>query len=248
MLQRLSIGFRSPRSRADRERRHPPLLKRLVLPSLTEFHFEGDSEYLEDIAGRINAPALDRVSIRFFNQLIFDTPRLRNFFSHTAVFQEAHRAKVFLTTSSINFTLSQHEAMADRRLLDVTISSSVQEWQLSSLAQFCSTLLPPLTTLERLSIRTTLLWGPQTTDDMDSAPWLELVHSFVTVKDLVLSRLSFLHLGPALGELTGESITEVLPELQHIFVDGFDPSGPTEKAMSQFIVARQLSGHPVTIA
>jgi hypothetical protein len=34
-LQELFIDFRSPRCRADRERRHPTRLKRLVLPSLT---------------------------------------------------------------------------------------------------------------------------------------------------------------------------------------------------------------------
>ena len=248
MLQRLSIGFRSPRSRADRGRRHAPLSKRLVLPSLTEIYFVGDSEYLEDIVGRINAPALDKVSIRFFNQLIFDAPLLRDFFSRTAVIQEAHQAGVFLTASSIEFTLYQREGTRYRRVLEVGISSSVQEWQLSSLAQFCSTSLPPLPRLECLSISTTSLWGPQTTDDMDSAPWLELIHPFVSVKVLVLSRLSFQNLGPALGELTVESITEVLPELQCIFVDRFDPLGRIEESISQFIVARQLSGRPVIIA
>jgi hypothetical protein len=52
-LQELFIDFRSPRSHADRERRHLPLGKRLVLPSLTEFYFKGDSEYLEGIVGRM---------------------------------------------------------------------------------------------------------------------------------------------------------------------------------------------------
>jgi len=85
-LRKLSIGFRSPRSRADRERRHPSLLKRLVLPSLTYLYFKGDSEYLEDIVGRIDAPAFDSVTITFFNQLVFDTPLLRDFFSRTEVF------------------------------------------------------------------------------------------------------------------------------------------------------------------
>ena len=70
-------------------------MKRLVLPSLTEFNFKGDSEYLEDIVGRIDAPALDRFTITFFNQLVFDTPLLRNFFSRTEVFQETHRAEVW---------------------------------------------------------------------------------------------------------------------------------------------------------
>jgi len=141
-LQVLFIGFRSPRSRADRERRDLTLFKRLVLPSLTEFSFKGDSEYLGDIVGRTDAPALDRVSITFFNQLVFDTPLLRDFFRRTAVLQEPHRADIFFTRSSTNFILSQREWMTDHRILQVGISCSVSEWQFSSLAQFCSTSLP----------------------------------------------------------------------------------------------------------
>ena len=72
-LQELFIDFRSPRSRADRERRHPSLLKRVVLSSLTELYFKGDSEYLEDVVGRIDVSSLARFTITFFNQLVFAT-------------------------------------------------------------------------------------------------------------------------------------------------------------------------------
>lgn len=83
--------------------------------------------------------------------------------------------------------------------------------------------------------------------DMESAPWLDLLHPFVTVKDLALSRFLAQYVAPALRELTEESVAEVLPELRHVFVDGFDTSGPTQEAISQFVAARQLSGQPVTV-
>jgi len=146
-LEELFIGFRYPRSRADRERRHPSLLKRLVFPSLTEFHFKGDSEYLEGIVGGIDAPALDKVTITFFNQLVFDTPLLRDFFSRTELFQEPHQAEVLVTIFAINFMLFRLEGEAKYHVLEVTISSRVAEWQVSSLAEFCSSSLPPLPTL-----------------------------------------------------------------------------------------------------
>ena len=249
-LQELFIDFRSPRSRADRERRHPSLLKRVVLPSLTEFYFKGDSEYLEDVVGRIDAPSLARFTITFFNQLVFATPRLRDFFSRTELFQEPHRAEVFVATSCMNFTLFQRKGMADRPTLEVAIPCAVFEWQLSTLAQFCSSSLPPLPTLERLNIRG-YIYDPKNNvwiDDEESSQWLELLHPFVAVRDLVLplqlpvaSRVA-----TALRELTGSTVTEVLPALRRIFVDPFNVE-PIQEALAPFITARQLSGQPVSL-
>jgi len=179
-LQELSIDFRYPRSRADRERRHPPLLKRLVLPSLNEFSFKGNSEYLEDVVDRIDAPALDRVTITFFNQLVFDTPLLRDFVRRTEVFQESHRADVSFAGFHIELTLSRRGGVKNHHTLVVQISSRAIDWQLSSLARFCSTSITPLPTLEYLSIHTGPLWWKASIDGMDNAQWLELLHPFVT--------------------------------------------------------------------
>ena len=246
-LRELFIGFRSPRSRADRERRHPTLFKRLVLPSLTEFYFKGDSEYLEDIVGRMDAPALERVAITFFNQLVFDTPLLCDFFSRTEVFQEPRRADVTLARSCVKFTLSYPEGVADRRMLEVGISSSVLEWQLSSLAQFCNTSLPPLPTLECLGIHTNFPMGPESTDGIESALWLELLNSFITVKDLVLFGSLIQYAAPALREITGEGGPKVLPALRHIFLGWFQINPSAREAIAQIVTARQLCGHPVSL-
>jgi hypothetical protein len=248
-LRLLSIGFRSPQSRADRERRHPSQLKRLVLPSLTDFFFKGDSEYLEQIVGRINTPALDKFTITFFNQLVFDTPLLRDFFSRTEVFREPHRADVTAGTN-IGLTLFRLKGTVEHRMLDVTISSRVLEWQLSSLAQFCSSSFPPLLTLERLSIPGHIYQGLNHvwTDDMERSQWLEVLHPFVAVKDLVLL-LQFRvasQVATALRELTGNTTTEVLPALRQVFIYHFD-IGPFQEVLAPFITARQLSGHSVSV-
>ena len=248
-LQELFIDFRSPRSHADRERRHQ-LLKRLVLPSLTEFYFKGDCEYLEDIVGRMDAPVLDMVTITFFNQLVFNTPLLRDFFSRS-VFQEPHRADVTFHEPCINLTFFRREGTTDRRMLSVGISSSVLEWQISSLAQFCSTCLPLLPTLECLVMHR-LGSRPEISDDMDIAPWSELLHSFVTVKDLVLSHdlIQFtLHI---LRRITGEGVPEVLPALRHVLGRFSETwSGPVyarvQEVTTEFVTTRQLSGRPVVL-
>ena len=244
-LHDLWIYFRSPRSRADRERRHSTLLKRLVLPSLAEFYFKGDSEYLEDIVGRMDTPALGKVTITFFNQLVFGTPLLRDFFSRMVVLQEPHRAEVCFTPSSVNFMLFQRNGMGGHHILEVGISCFVSEWQLSSLAQFCGTSLPPLPTLERLSIRENVagLWK----DDMESSQWLELLRPFVTVRQLVVSQLFASRVAPALRELTGHTVTEVLPALRQFFSEDDFLSDPIREAFAQFITARQLSGNSVAV-
>ena len=260
-LQELLIGFRSPRSRADRERRNLSLLKRVDLPSLTKFRFKGDSEYLEDIAGRIDAPALGRVTIIFFNQLLFDLPLLRDFFSRTVVFREPHRADVFSTGSHIHFRLCRHEGVKDRRILEVAISCTVLEWQLSSLAQFCSASIPPLPTLERLSIYEKsdrpLYWS----SDMEGSQWLELLNPFVTVRYLDLSLGSTEQIAPALGGLTGNTVREVLPALREVCIEACHILGPHKGAVrpswevlrtiregfTLFTTARQLLGFPVAL-
>ena len=248
-LRLLSIGFRSPQSRADRERRHPSQLKRLVLPYLTKFYFKGDSEYLEDIVGRIDTPALDKVTITFFNQLVFDTPLLRDFFSRTEVFREPHRADVIFGTGIV-LTLFRLEGTVEHCMLDVTIRSRVTEWKLSSLAQFCSSSFPPLPRLERLSIRGNIYHSLDEvpTDDMESSQWLELLHPFVAVRDLMLPtdfRVAN-HIVTALGELTGNTATEVLPALRRVFIYTFEIE-PIQEALAPFITARELSGHPVSV-
>ena len=48
----------------------------------------------------------------------------------------------------------------------------------------------------------------------------------------------------ALQDLVG-GITEVLPSLQNIFVEGLEPSGPFQENIGQFFAARQLSDHPI---
>ena len=52
----------------------------------------------------------------------------------------------------------------------------------------------------------------------------------------------------ALQELVGDRITEVLPSLENIFVEGLEPSGPFQENIGQFVTARQLSDHPVAIS
>ena len=148
----------------------------------------------------------------------------------------------------MNLTLFQRKGMADRPTLEVAIPCGVFEWQLSTLAQFCSSSLPPLPTLEHLTIHGMFHLIDVRTYDMESSQWLELLHPFVAVRDLVLL-LNFRvasQVATALRELTGSTVTEVLPALRRVFVGPFNVE-PIQEALAPFITARQLSGQPVSV-
>jgi len=82
---------------------------------------------------------------------------------------------------------------------------------------------------------------------MENTQWLELLYPFFAVKDLVLSEKLVQLIAPALQDLTEERVTEVLPALQNLVLQGPEASGPVEDDIGRFIAARQLSGHPVTV-
>jgi hypothetical protein len=54
---------------------------------------------------------------------------------------------------------------------------------------------------------------------------------------------------PALQELAGkgEGVTEVLPALKNLFIERRQPLPPVQEATWKFLVARELSGHPVVV-
>jgi hypothetical protein len=233
-LREFGLEFRSPRSRADRENRHPSALTRVVLPSLTLLRFKGDSEYWEDIMSRIDAPLLDNMNITFFNQLVFDTPQLRHFISRTGIFKAPDRARIFFSHGCV--------IVEPFRTLSLRILCEPSDWQLSSLSNLYNSALSPLPTLEHLEIHDHLEYW----EDTENVQWLELLRLFTTVKDLVLSEKSFRLVAPALDELDGESATEVLPALQNI-IQGPQPSEPDNRAIGKFIVTRRLLGSPVIV-
>jgi len=131
----------------------------------------------------------------------------------------------------------------------LSISCKPLDWQISSLAQVCSSSFPPLPTLEHLDIDietdpdSSLEWK----DDMEDTQWLELLHPFTSVKNLELFENSVPFVAPALQELSGEGVTGALPALQNLFFTGPQPSGPVKQAIGKFIAARQLFGYPVTV-
>ena len=248
-LQSLSLRFQSPRSCPDGAGRFLPSSAHTLLPALTYLDFNGVAEYLEDLVARIDAPLLKSTQITLFNQLVFDILQFPNLVRRTEKFQVLDQADVILECSFVNIRFSQKGATTDSTKLGLEISCSELDWQLSALAQVYNLCSPTLPSLECLSIRDSQDEPPRWQDDMENTQWLELLYPFATVKNLYLSEEVALYVASALQELSDERVTEVLPALQDVFIDGLQPSGPVREVFQKFVAARgrQVSGHPVTI-
>ena len=248
-LEKLIIEFESARSHPDRKKRHPPPQARTVLPVLTQLQFFGFDEYLEDLVARIDAPLLDQLAIIFFHQLIFDTPQwqLAHFISRTPKLKIHDEALVFFTDSRVWVSLSQ----PFDGWLCLGISCRQSDWKLSSLAQLCGSrffqavIVPAV---EHLYIIEGRFFEPHWQDDIENSQWLELLHQFTAVKGLYISREFTPRMAPALQELIRESVIEVLPALQTLYLEEALPSEPVRQSIGQFVAARQRAGQPVAVS
>ena len=245
-LETLSLGFESPKSRPVQERRHPHPPTRSTLLALTYFEFEGVSEYLEDFMARIDAPLLDNLSITFFHQLIFDTPQIAQFFARTPNIQSLVEAHIVFYDDCV--VVKSPQTLP--RGFELRVSCKQSDWQLSSMAQVCSSSFPQvlIRMVEHLHISEFKYGRPRWQDDIEGSQWVEALHPFVALKDLHISREILPRMAPAFQELAGERVTEVLPALQSIFLEEPHPSGPVREAMDKFVAARHLASHPITVS
>jgi len=245
-LEFFHIGFESPQSRPDRRR--PPPQTRTPLPILSSLHFQGVSEYLEDLVARIDVPLLNDLNITFLHQLIFDIPQLNQFINRTSDFTEYDKAYVQFDNRLVSMELRPE--FVEELDLELSILCSQSDWQLSSLAQLCSSSFPQdlISAVERLDVideaRSQLRWQ----DDIESVQWLELLQPFTGVKDFYISRDFVPRIAPALQELVEERMTEVLfPSLKTLFLQEAHLSG-SHAAIEHFVAERQLAGHPIAVS
>ena len=217
-LKSLSLNFKSPRSRPDPGRWCPPPTGRTVLPALTELRFTGVSEFLEDLVARIDAPLLHVLDVRFFLQLIFDTPQLAQFIDRTPQLKTTHdEARLAFSDSGATISLPQ---TFDDRGLELGISCRQVDWQLSSLAQVCVSCFPQalISAVEHLHILGRLFSPQHREDDIESSQWRELFLPFITVRNLYLSKEFAPRIMHALQELRDRAMG-VLPALRYLHLE-----------------------------
>ena len=154
------------------------------------------------------------------------------------------KARVQFDKRSASFALLDGSS----RIFEIEISCWDPTSQLLDIAEVCSS-LPPVSTVEVLYIEYYYsdLDSGREDDAIEDALWLDLLLPFSAVKTLHLSRELAPDIATALRELPEVRTTEVLPRLEDIFVEELEPSGPLQKDIGQFVAARSLSDHPITI-
>jgi hypothetical protein len=247
-LRMLSLGFQSPQFCPDSESRRSPPLKRSILPALHQFCFTGVTEYLEDLVTLIDTPQLDDMQIAFFNQINFDCLRLAQFINRTPTLRAPHEARVAFDYSSTSIAFPTRSGVFLSRGLGISISCREPDLQLLSIARVCNSSSPPHSTVQDLYIEHRYLQLVWDDDAIENTLWLELLLPFTAVKNLYLSKEFAPGIAATLRELVGARITEVLPSLQNIFVEGLEPSERLQESVGQFVAARQLSDHPIAIS
>jgi hypothetical protein len=250
-LEELSFEFYSPHSflRSQLAARRLRRRTRTFLPVLRRFSFTGSSKYVEDLMAWIDAPLLERLVINLFDELVFDTPQLVRLISRTPMFEQPIEAHVFFEgDGSGRVILPSSKRIIGTEAVTVDIRCRELDRALSCLAQICSSSLPSVSSVECFYIsedgEAPLHWQ----DNIENTRWWDLLRPFTAVKNLYLSKILAPRIAPALRELFRESTPDVLPKLQNIFLENFQPSEPAETAIWQFVSARHVGGHPIAVA
>lgn len=233
-LMDLQIQCESAQPLPDQpSRRLPP---RTIFPDLTHFFFQGAIEYLEVLFARLDAPCLQLIDSRFLGPPVFN---ISPFLGCTEPLKGLVQAGMFPENDFVDLDLSTRDSLPGRRRLTLTFRSINLVWHLPFLNQ---------STRRYTDVRE--LEGERADtegDDMSDARWLQLLRLLTAVEDLYLPKELALWIALALREVGRRRLTEVLPALQNIYISGVQHPGPIQEAIGEFIAARELSGHPVSV-
>ena len=249
-LEYLRLSFQSPRSRPGGRLRSSQSPKLSIFPALRYFQFKGVTEYLEELVIRIGTPQLNNMKITFFNQIDFNIPGLAQFINRTPRLRALDEVHVHVVVPGIASIRFQYRPSGYHRFghLLINISCSEPDWQLSSIEQVCNS-FHFLSTVEHLYIERQAGALPVWKDDpIENTLWFQLLLPFAVVKNLYLSMEFVPRIAATLKELVTSRVTEILPSLQNIFVEGLGTSGPLRENIEQFVATRHLSDNPIAIS
>ena len=255
-LESLKLDFKCSWPRPDRERTSFPPQKCSILPALAKFYFEGPIEYLEQLVARIDTPQLEKMSIFFFYRFNFNfyCPRLVQFVNRTPTLRALGDSEAHVQFHERMAVVILRYRASKSSLDGLCIESLYREIhrQLSFINRSVTPPLHFLSTVEDLYFDHRS-WDVDWEELEDEAPpigndlWFELLLPFFAAKNLYLSEEFAPDIAASLQEFVGDRLTEVLPKLQHIFVEKLEPSGPIRENIGKFVAARQLSSHSQAI-
>jgi hypothetical protein len=245
-LETLHLGFTSLPNPPDQTSLFRPPLTRAVLPSLSLLDFTGTSEYLNDLTSQIDAPRLKRARSTFFSRPISNVSQLHQFIGRIETFKAPSLARVSFLEHSVEIAFYPHResTIFERDIVfEFGLSCAVSHWQISSLAQLCTSSMSLPSSVQRLDLTGEIHEedGPGTTQ------WPEFFRLFTNVKDLYLSEDVACHVVSALRELVGRRAITVLPMLQNIFITKGEHWATIQEVIIPFVSARKVFNLPIAV-
>jgi F-box-like len=217
----------------------------ITLSSLTEFQFQGTSEYLEDLVLRLDTPSLQTLSITFFDQPTFEIPQLSLFIGRTEALCSPCRASIQFSVKDVAIT-QQFQESPHRPEVRIQLSCRDLGRRVASFAHMCRQLFPFLHSVERLSIKAFLLLPTRRQQDqIDPTQWLDLFRPFQGVKTLEVTDSLALNIASALEHATGRMNQDVFPVLCDLRLNRSRES--LSASIEKFTVARLHSGRPISV-
>ncbi|KAH9013163.1 hypothetical protein EDB83DRAFT_2680385 [Lactarius deliciosus] len=222
-LRTLSIRFTFPYERWSSPMPPQPCA---VLPALTEFEFRGDSKYLDELMGQIDTPRVEDVRIEY-SELDHDVqaPQFSEFIKRA----QFRHARVDFSTYDPDIKLDCPQGECHQAHFSLIIpGTGFQEF---TTPDVLGQLVPMLSNVVHLSIL-----GEDSMDDV-----LPLLRLFPAVEAMDVDRNAAGYIASALEDIAEDKVTEVLPVLELLLLDGDD------NKLEGFLSLRRLSGRPVTI-
>jgi len=245
-LNTLKIGFLPPN--VHERTLDASLTNRAILPSLTEFEFKGNCEYVEDLVSRFDAPALGHISITFIEQPTFGIPRLARFIGRTKEAKLPHHTSVRLSDEIMITQYFRRPSCADSTsgTFQLQIPCDELDRQVSLLIHICQYISEPLSRAERFDIESFPRYSNRMDgEEMDTSAWLELFRFFRGAKSLEVSGWLVTSVASALERATGEMARIVLPALRDLHM--LDSPSSASTSIEHFVAARQLYDRPVAV-
>ncbi|KAH9020972.1 hypothetical protein EDB84DRAFT_549953 [Lactarius hengduanensis] len=202
---------------------HPQLCA--VLPALTEFEFRGGSKYLDELMAQIDTPRVEDVKIEY-SELDVQAPQFSEFIKCS----QFKLGRVDFYDPYIEIDHPQGECHQASYALIIS-DPEFQEFTSPYIAHVLGQLVPMLSNVAHLSVL-----GEHGVGDM-----LPLLRLFPAVEVMDVPRKAAGYIASALEDIAEDMVTEVLPALQLLLLDGDD------NKLERFLSLRRHSGRSVTI-
>ncbi|KAN0128289.1 hypothetical protein V8E53_013873 [Lactarius tabidus] len=240
----------------------PPIM-RTVLPALRKFLFSGASKYLEVFVSHIDTPQLNCIAICYSwsQEINIDVPQLSEFINHSERLKQSLSRHCNVAVNEDQEAVSFHvgRTTSDKAEIwdsipgiSVCLTDEIKR-QISQLTSILGYIFPILSDVVHCTIDDVLVFIPGSASGFDpeyrdSLDWLQLLRHLSSLQTLFVSDSIAGPISRALACVNGEMITEVMPALKLLCLDGSEEEDEDQPMPSvhRFIAVRQESGHPLT--